>query len=53
MVRYQPVYDLTAGIQRRKRRFLVSPHETAVTDHIGGQDCGEATLHEFLPEKEE
>src|SRR5215510_9598099 len=36
---------LAVGAQPRERAGLVLLHEPAVTDHIGGQNCGEPALH--------
>ena len=35
----------TAGLQPRQRADLILPHEAAVANHIGGQDCGKPSLH--------
>ena len=33
--------------------FFSAFHQAAVADNVGGQDCGEAAFHGFLPEKGE
>ncbi len=40
-----------AGRQGRRTgsRFLVSLHEPAVADHVGGQNCGKAAFHAQSP----
>ena len=42
-------FNLALGIQRPKRRVLVSPHETAVAVHNGSKNGGETSLHVRAP----
>jgi len=45
MARNQPFHDLSVGAWRAGSRFLVSLHEPAVADHVGGKDRGQTSLH--------
>jgi hypothetical protein len=34
------------GLERPERGLLVARHQTAVADHVGSEDGGEATVHD-------
>src|SRR5262245_52279434 len=49
MLRDQRLQDaLAAFLERRKSSRFILFNEPAVADHVGGENCGEATLNAFF-----